>query len=834
MRTINVNDPTTPSVMRKTASLFVLLSTSISLQAQVLCVNCYDQVAPINPGGVNLIVNGSFESHTCTTWPNAWDVFCPASSSYVCDVANWVCAGGGTSTYSLVFDNTTTTVPDGLYAVYLGNAFTEFCSPVVDDTSCLVTSGCVVTGIPPGYPQNDPAYGGNSGVTLSQTVPGLTIGGTYILEFWAGGENFPNTGVFGVDVGFGDIFLHCEPTAPGAIGTRYEIAFQATSTSQTIKFTNWGHMHSSASEVILDDVKLITSSASPGVLAYALGQIGNGCDLTVQGTNQTVGGSGSYLWDMGDGTTYTTTDVMHTYAAPGTYDVTLYVAAAGCSPGDSLTQTITMLLMDTVDAAFSFTQTFDCNDLLVDCINTSVNSAATTYLWDMGDGTTYTTTDVIGHQYAVQAAYTISLIATDTSTCNTADTASITVSPTLPVPVTAAFTLAQVFDCAQLIVQGTNSSTGSNLAFAWTMGDGTTYADTNITHTYTTAGSYDVMLVVSDLEGCSPNDTVTVTVVLDPIVPIVAAFTLGQVGNCTLLTVQGLNLSTGDSVTYTWDMGDGTTYATQDVAHVYTVPGTYTVELLVTDLGCGNDDSLSTTVVVIDDLPIAAATNGVICPGLTTTIYASGAAGNTFLWSDGSTLDSLVVSAAGTYWVVVSNGLCTGSDTVDVIEAPEQHLSYGFDACPGAPITLTIPYEGTAYLWETGATEQSIYLLFPGLDTTDYDFEVWDATGCVHADSVTVTPMDSEPELYVPNAFTPDGDGFNDEFVISGFGEHEVELMIFNRWGEQIFKTTSLSDPWNGMFNGQIKQDVYVYKLRYNGECTHEDTSLIGHVTVLK
>ncbi|MEO8069137.1 MAG: PKD domain-containing protein, partial [Flavobacteriales bacterium] len=550
-------------------------------------------------------------------------------------------------------------------------------------------------------------------------------------------------------------------------------------------------------------------------------------------TNNSTGAPLAFDWDMGDGTFYTDTNVVHNYVGPGSYDIELLVYdPTGCSPPDSLTQTIVILPPDTVHALFTANQVPDCADLLVDCTNLSTGPSPT-FFWDMGDGTTYTTTDVNDHLYTAFGTYTITLIATDALACNQADTVTMDVTLGPPLPVDASFTVTEIFDCAQLIVDATNTTTGSFLAFQWDMGDGTQLTDTNVMHTYTAPGTYTVTLIVSDLAGCSPSDTATATFTLDPIAPITAAFAIDQVGNCTLLTVQGTNQSLGDSVAYTWDMGDGTTYTTTDVTHVYTVPGTYTVELLVTDLGCGNDDSLSVTVDVINVLPVVAATDGAICPGLSTTLDASGTPG-VYLWSNGYTTDSIVVAAAGTYWVTVTDGLCSGSDTVDVIEVPELDLSYGFDACPGTPITLTVPFQGSAYLWETGSTEQSEYLLFPGSDTTDYDFQVWDGYGCVHDDSVTVTPMDSQPQLFAPNAFTPDGDGINDDFVITGFGEREVQLLIFNRWGEQVFNSTSLTDPWNGTYNGQIKQDVYVYKLKYNGECTNDETSLIGHVTVVK
>ena len=133
----------------------------------------------------------------------------------------------------------------------------------MSDTSCINYTDCTVTGIPVGYPTNPYAgYGGNLGVSLEQTVSGLTIGNIYILEFWAGGEAgtpFLNNGLFGVDVGFGYTILKNKPTLPfSGIGTRYIIEFIATSTAHTIKFTNWGHICNSCTELVIDDARLYT------------------------------------------------------------------------------------------------------------------------------------------------------------------------------------------------------------------------------------------------------------------------------------------------------------------------------------------------------------------------------------------------------------------------------------------------------------------------------------------------------------------------------------------------------------------------------------------------
>jgi gliding motility-associated-like protein len=232
--------------------LFFSLFTLHFAEAQVICVQCFHQNDSISSGVHNLILNGSFEINNCT--PGS--CFCPNSSNYSCDITDWTCTGGGTSTYATVFN---TSAVDGSNSVYFGNFFCNACSPTSSDTSCLQDSLCEVGGIPSGYPTNTPNYGGNTGLSLSQTVNGLSPGDCYVLEFWAGGEEgFTNRGVFGVDVGFGNMFLSTHETgfAPDTVGMRYVIEFVANATSQTIKFTNWGHICSSCTELILDNVRV--------------------------------------------------------------------------------------------------------------------------------------------------------------------------------------------------------------------------------------------------------------------------------------------------------------------------------------------------------------------------------------------------------------------------------------------------------------------------------------------------------------------------------------------------------------------------------------------------
>nr|MBK9651928.1 T9SS type A sorting domain-containing protein [Bacteroidota bacterium] len=338
-------------------SLLTLLISIAFLQskAQVCQIDCFEQTDSISQNVTNLLLNGSFESTTCAPFSVGWNVYCPNSAAYNCDVLNWTCTGGGTSSYPLIFSAASSIIADGLYGAYMGNAFSENCGAVAGDTSCLVDNNCEVTGLPPGFPNNGSAYGGNTGVSIEQTVTGLIPGNIYVLEFWTGGEGFnsyPNRGLFGLDVGFGYNYLRCKGTTAGSsdVGIRYVVQFMTNSTSHTIKFTNWGHICSSCTEVMVDHVRLYTQAQlspliSPcgGVGAAPVVNIASSdtiwCDKqAIDFTDLSTNMPTSWMWYFTGATPSTSTDqnpVGIYYPSQGAFSVTLVACnAIGC---DSVT-----------------------------------------------------------------------------------------------------------------------------------------------------------------------------------------------------------------------------------------------------------------------------------------------------------------------------------------------------------------------------------------------------------------------------------------------------------------------------------------------------------------
>ena len=91
--------------------------------------------------------------------------------------------------------------------------------------------------------------------------------------------------------------------------------------------------------------------------------------------------------------------------------------------------------------------------------------------------------------------------------------------------------------------------------------------------------------------------------------------------------------------------------------------------------------------------------------------------------------------------------------------------------------------------------------------------------------------------MYVPNAFTPDGDAFNQTFkpIITGIDIYDYELLIFDRWGELIFESHNKEVGWDGSYQGNLVQDgVYVWKIKIKIEDVDERRTFYGHVSVLK
>jgi gliding motility-associated-like protein len=140
-----------------------------------------------------------------------------------------------------------------------------------------------------------------------------------------------------------------------------------------------------------------------------------------------------------------------------------------------------------------------------------------------------------------------------------------------------------------------------------------------------------------------------------------------------------------------------------------------------------------------------------------------------------------------------------------------------------ATLQATASADAVSFLWSPPTALSSTTVLNPtviGGDEINYTIKVANSAGCTAQDQVKVLVTCTEANIFVPNTFSPNGDGMNDVFYVRGKGIFLLKsLKIFNRWGELVFekKDVTPNDPnsgWNGMYKGSVaSNDTYVYQL---------------------
>ena len=244
-----------------------------------------------------------------------------------------------------------------------------------------------------------------------------------------------------------------------------------------------------------------------------------------------------------------------------------------------------------------------CEPATIDFINAG---SGVEWIWDFGDGSPLFNGQQPQHTYQEPGIYTVTLIALDPTACNLADTttAQVTVLPSVPPEVS--FVMVQDDPCSPYTVQFINNTPGSGLTYQWVFSDGTLFGTQNATHTFAGPGSYLVTLTVSE-PLCNAASSMEMPVELFPPPPVEAFFSISQGGICgglTVLTSNGSSGGPGDTLTFSWDLGDGTVLAGTDVEYTYTTPGNYTITLTATDALCGDQATFSVDIDVEPELDL--------------------------------------------------------------------------------------------------------------------------------------------------------------------------------------------------------------------------------------
>jgi gliding motility-associated-like protein len=434
----------------------------------------------------------------------------------------------------------------------------------------------------------------------------------------------------------------------------------------------------------------------------------------------------------------------------------------------------------------------------------------------------------------------ISVLANDTCPSNVVGPIVLTAPA-----IVANYTYTVHYGChADTVVFTNTSQFNGTVYYQWKFGDGSIDTNANPTHVFLTQDSFQVGLYVTNLY-CVDSNVQTIQLIH----PILPSFTLSADTICQGQSITFYNTSIGTQPVYFWNFGDGFASITDTPTHTFNIAGVYQVQLAENDfVPCFDTATVTVFVDSISALDFSIS-DTTLCQGKAITFTGNysdiGNIGNVWLFGDGTSMTntnpvqhSYDTTGQMTVTLTALYRKCpdtTLSKTVTIKPYPLLNLGPDTAVCPNMPpiaindlINANNPL--AKWLWSTGDTASGILVATPGTY-----YATVTINGCSTSDSVWVK---NDCYINLPNAFTPNGDGVNDYFFprqLLTNGVTSFSMNIYDRWGEQIFTTTSTDGRgWDGKFNNVDEPEgVYIYIIDIsfkNGQNQHYQ----GNVTLLR
>ncbi len=571
--------------------------------------------------------------------------------------------------------------------------------------------------------------------------------------------------------------------------------------------------------------KTITILGPSAIIAYnPLG----GCDsLTVNFRSLNTTNVDSIIWDFDDGFVITKdSSITHTYTNVGNYVPRVILQDInGCK--------VPLMGVDTVKVvgitpAFVSSPRLLCDKGFVQFTDsTKSNGRLTSWLWDFGDGTNSTLQNPT-HFYSVPGFYTVTLSVGTEFGCFE----SITVPNYIKIvnsPVTdiVASSLA-VCQEGLITFQGVETIPDtSSLTWSWDFANGQLSQLQNPpAQLYRAPGVFTVRLVTTNSSGCT--DTTNQLITINPLPTVVVT------PDSTICLGQSVQLNATGANTYLWlppanNLSCTTCpnpIASPTVTTNYLVRGT-------TAFGCERIDSAKIT--VIQPSTVVAPPDDSLCIGQSLVLRASGT--QVYSWTPATSLNNPNVPSPIARPVTTTTYIVTGSDfkgcftstdsvLVSVFSLPTVNVGPDITISAGTTdLQLNAQYstDVLALLWSPASglscTTCPNPIAAPKITTT-YTLSVTNNGGCTATDAMTVFVVCTNENIFMPNTFSPNGDGMNDVYYPRGRGINTIRgLRIFTRWGQMVYSKANFNanDPsqgWDGTFRGsQLPPDVYVYTL---------------------
>jgi gliding motility-associated-like protein len=350
--------------------------------------------------------------------------------------------------------------------------------------------------------------------------------------------------------------------------------------------------------------------------------------------------------------------------------------------------------------------------------------------------------------------------------------------------------------------------------------DGSTSANTSPSFYYPQAGVFPITLSAINSNGC--KDTLRTQITIHELPKISAG------PDTTICLKDAAQLIGSGGVSYKWSPPNALTCV--DCATPMASPqNTFTYTVIGTDgNGCSDTDAVTVYIKTKTDSEVDP--GGEICDGEAFLMKAYGA--NSYVWTPAESLNESDIaeptakpSKTTKYMVVAREGSCipdTGFVDVNVHPRPSITASGSTTIIAGGEAQLQSSGERIdRFLWNHGETlscDDCPSPMAKPTRTTYYTVTAFTDYGCQDSSHVTITVLCDKSQLFIPNTFTPNGDGQNDRFFPRGVGIDQVTIFrIFNRWGEVVYERNGmqLNDEltgWDGTFRGQqLSPDVFVY-----------------------
>lgn len=537
--------------------------------------------------------------------------------------------------------------------------------------------------------------------------------------------------------------------------------------------------------------------------------------------NSTVANStiNSYYWNLGAAGTFTTASVTRSFTTAGNYNIGhSVVSSLGCM-SDTITRIIHIFGQPQAD--FTVTDSV-CLGMPMNFsdISTVPPDTVNFWLWNVDNGAATYRTRNFNHTFTVPGNHTVTLLvsADSSSSCSGLKMKNVFVADK---PVAA---IRQSSGCPNVSFQVRDSSYSPDglpiTNWWWDLGNGQFSNQQNPTVNYSTTGPHTIRLVVRNSRGCQ-SDTLTTTVIVNS--KPVADFSYDNI----LCNISDINFRDASAVTgstinsWSWIYNQVVFSTSQNAAHSFPV-GNQRVGLVVSSAaGCISDTTWKTFIIKtkpVVSLSMHDACKGAVVDFTGTETSNIGIVSWQWDFGDGSTIAGNPVQHVypvnGSYNVKLvgtSTEGCASEIVTGTLNIYGTNAFAGNDtiATSGQPIQLNAT-GGISYSWTpvTGLSNPNI----PNPVATNssdryYYLRAFTPEGCESFDTLLIKIYEG-PAIYVPNAFTPNGDGLNDILRAIPVGISQfLYFNVYNRWGQMVFSTSDYRKGWDGRILG-VKQNT--------------------------